>query len=375
MFKLQGLHFTMENDTQLSCPTHSADSLQQLRWLSFWIEGVVISAVAIIGIFGNILAIAVFARKNMRNSFNLLLVALACFDAMYLFLFFVDGFRRNFLLTTETHTILFPYFLYPVQSIVFKASIFMIVSIAIERFTVVCQPQKYADAMLEKHAVAKRVVKYVGCVTILAVVLSVNKFFEAKLVTRGDTVSIGVTQLRTHPTYSKVSQWTNVIFTGVLPFILLICLYTKIFLEVKNRTIGESDCGEPNVKSDEEEGETVAFQMTEMSNAQQLEPSNSRISKNQMKEEDKLAMIFLAIVMVFLFCHLPRLIVNIHETFTLDNAMECFSAGKSGIPVWALMTSKISHLFLVINSAINFLFYTCLSPRFRQECKKLLKCC
>ena len=359
----------MENDEQLNCPTHSADSNEQLRWVSFWIEGVAISVVAILGIFGNMVAVTVFARKNMRNSFNLLLVALACFDAMFLLLSIIEALRRNFDMATDAHTILFPYFLYPLQSIVFKAYIFMIVAIAIERFTVVCQPQKYAEVMLENHAVAKRLLKYIGGVTILSVVLSVTKFFEATLITRGDTVSIGITELRTHPTYSKVSQWTNVIFTGVIPFVLLICLYTKIFLEVRNRKMSE-----PNVMPDEEGGETEIFQMTEMSTAEQLPPSPSITSNNMIKEEDKLAMIFMAIVIVFLICHLPRLIINIHETFTIDHVMECFRAGKPGLPTWTLMTMKMGHLFHAINSAINFLIYTCLSPKFRQECRKLLKC-
>ena len=374
MLKLQGLHFTMENDTQPNCFTFSEDWYQQQLLVGFWIEGVAVSVVAILGILGNMLAMTVFTRKKMRNSFNLLLVALACFDAMYLFgaIFgAIFGAMGHFGLSTDTHTILYPYFLYPLQSIVFSASIFMIVSIAIERYTVVCQPQKYAEAMLEKHAVAKRLLKYVGAVTILALVLSVNKFFEVKLVMIEDIKFIGITELRSHPTYSKVSQWTSVILTGVIPFVLLICLYTKIVLEVKNRKMSHAE----EIGESEEGGETVAFQMTEMSTAEQLPPCTSRIAKNHIKEEDKLAMIFLAIVIVFFICHLPRLILSIHETFMIDDFLECSKAGKTPFGMWRFMLVYISHLFIVISSAINFPIYTCLSPKFRQECRKLLKCC
>ena len=39
--------------------------------------------VAILGIFGNIVAGFILSRREMRNAFNLLLVTLACFDSTY----------------------------------------------------------------------------------------------------------------------------------------------------------------------------------------------------------------------------------------------------------------------------------------------------
>lgn len=49
-------------------------------------------------------------------------------------------FRRCFDLATNLHTQLFPYFLYPAQSISMSASIFMTVGIALERYIAVHYP-------------------------------------------------------------------------------------------------------------------------------------------------------------------------------------------------------------------------------------------
>ncbi len=76
----------------------------------------------------------------MRNSFNLLLIALICFDSWFLFGLILESFRRTFQVTSEVHTFLFPYLLYPVQLIAMSASIFMTVGIALERYIAVHYP-------------------------------------------------------------------------------------------------------------------------------------------------------------------------------------------------------------------------------------------
>ena len=64
--------------------TDSSESDKELvDFFSFWVEGVLTTAVAILGIFGNTIVSFIIAHKEMRNSFNLLLVSLACFDSTY----------------------------------------------------------------------------------------------------------------------------------------------------------------------------------------------------------------------------------------------------------------------------------------------------
>lgn len=77
---------------------------------------------------------------EMRNSFNLLLVSLACFDSTYLLGAIMESFRKNFSLASSVHIVLFPHLLYPLNQMAITASIFMTVSIAWERYDRWCQP-------------------------------------------------------------------------------------------------------------------------------------------------------------------------------------------------------------------------------------------
>ena len=40
------------------------------------------------------------------------------------------------------------------------------------------------------------------------------------------------------------------------------------------------------------------------------------------------------LLQVFLVCHLPRLLLNIHELATIQHAMACQSAGFNPFPLW-----------------------------------------
>ena len=82
-------------------------------------------------------------RKEMRNSFNYLLISLLCFDSLYLFGALLENMRREFfgaILVTDLHVILFPYLLYPAMNVVMSASICMTAAIALERYIAVHYP-------------------------------------------------------------------------------------------------------------------------------------------------------------------------------------------------------------------------------------------
>ena len=86
----------------------------------------------------------------MRNSFNLLLIALICMDSCFLIGSILESFRRGFVMATDVHTFLFPYFLYPCLSIAVTGSIFMTVAIAFERYWAVHYPIDYSQVRILK---------------------------------------------------------------------------------------------------------------------------------------------------------------------------------------------------------------------------------
>ena len=84
-------------DINLDCPDYSFNSWQYRLFAltNFWVEGVAVAVVASLGTVGNIMATVVLIRKKMRNSFNLLLVAMSAFDTLFLLGMILESFRKG----------------------------------------------------------------------------------------------------------------------------------------------------------------------------------------------------------------------------------------------------------------------------------------
>ena len=127
-----------------------------------------------------------YFREDMRNSFNFLLIALICMDSCYLVGAILESFRKCFLLASDIHIQMFPYFLYPGINIAGKfrlkrpttiktlyksemkiwklklnsniivftvtCSIIMTVGIALERYIAVHYPIDYSQAINSPEA-------------------------------------------------------------------------------------------------------------------------------------------------------------------------------------------------------------------------------
>ena len=100
-------------------------------------------------------------------------------------------------------------------------------------------------------------------------------------------------------------------------------------------------------------------------------PQPTVSNESRRNKEDNMAVIFMGFIIVFLVCHLPRLLLNIHELATMAHAMDCQEAGKEPFPYWSLITISVSHFLLVVNSSTNIFIYSILSSKFRDECKKV----
>ena len=101
--------------------------------------------------------------------------------------------------------------------------------------------------------------------------------------------------------------------------------------------------------------------------------TKAKANAKRRRMEDQMASIFMGYILVFLICHSPRLMLNIYELATIRQAVACSSAGSQPFPAWSLVVMCFSHLFLVVNSAINILVYCVLSTKFREEAWKMWK--
>ena len=89
--------------------------------------------------------------------------------------------------------------------------------------------------------------------------------------------------------------------------------------------------------------------------------------------EDKLAGIFLSIILGFVVCHVPRVALDIHEIATLSHYNMCREARVPHIfPAWSFVAINISHFCLAMNATMNMFIYCLMSTRFREELLKVL---
>ena len=82
-----------------------------------------------------------------------------------------------------------------------------------------------------------------------------------------------------------------------------------------------------------------------------------------------MATLLFSIVIIFLVCHSPKLVLNIYEGIQMVRDDE-----PNFWPEWANVLSMVSHLLLAINSSINFVIYTARDQKFRQALLLLFRC-
>jgi len=133
--------------------------------------------VAVLGLLGNTFSIVVLARKEMRNCFNNILIALNICDSLHLVFAIMDAVRNSFGELYPAHLLhVFPYIHYPFYRISLCASIFLIISVAIERYLAVCRPHHYREIQTD----SSRCLRYIMPSLLAALLVNSSRFFETE---------------------------------------------------------------------------------------------------------------------------------------------------------------------------------------------------
>jgi hypothetical protein len=120
-------------------PAHCGNRLENDDY-RFWLDGILVAVVGSAGFVGNLLALIVLSRPQLRDVFHQLLFALACFDILFIVFGGISYTFRAFLVSTDIYTYIFPYLVHPVSHIAMAGTIFMTLAISIERYLGLCHP-------------------------------------------------------------------------------------------------------------------------------------------------------------------------------------------------------------------------------------------
>ena len=367
---LEGDHYL---NHEIWCPYISDDCYY--RWEStfgFWF-GVIKTVIVIIGILMNILFCFILSRKQLRNVFNSLLIALAIFDTLFLIL---ESTEKDYLsvswnsgVLSQIQILLFPKLLYPLRRIVFFSSMYMTVAISLERYiAVTCPISLHLQLKNDKKAQIIRFLKYFVTVFVASIVVTIPNFFESEAIYNNTTQLLELEfTIYTHtPENSRVFvDMVALIATSVLPFATIMYLnartYRVIFLRRKKQNVIT------------ENTQNLSDSRNSCQNLRRHMVSDEGIQT----AEEKLYIIFLFISILFLICHLPRFVLDFDMIINNKKFSQCAKAGFTiyyHSQIWDYSMSHIDSFLVIINSSLNSAIYCLYSSRYRAQMKQSLAC-
>ena len=343
--------------------------------ISWWLEGLGSIIIGSLGIIFNITTIIVVLGSDLAASFfNWLLVCLALFDSLFLLTGILEAFR-NHVGSSYVHDYVFVMFLYPFRSVAMCCSIYMTITLAVERHNAlitpvachrrgsICPANRTLNNYFKTHW--KRVIKYVGPIVIFAILFYLPKFFELRLVryATGSSNATGnhyeyihevqLSELRKNNQYILwYLNVTNLLITAAIPLIALAYLNFNICSQLKTYVKRQ-----PSVRK------SVA------------ENFNSDAKKKiQRKEKDVIAqtIVLFTIVVLFVLFHTLRIVLNIEELVTLNNVAGDKEQGCTWLQYWTLVAVPISHILLSLNSSMNLFIYCFCNRSFRNVLRSKL---
>ncbi|XP_014284854.1 FMRFamide receptor [Halyomorpha halys] len=323
------------NDTNASViPDSSYDEAlidESELLFEFITNGVLLNLVGILGIMGNIISMVILSRPQMRSSINYLLTGLArCDTVLILTSMFLFGLPALYKYTSTPFLAgyyfrVYPFLspiVYPLALIAQTVSVYLTLTVTLERFVAVCHPLQARSLCTYGRARL-----YVILIIIFSTLYNLSRFWEVTLETEfipshNITIYTPVpSELRNNHVYISVYiHWLYLLFIYFLPFSCLAVLNAAIYRQVR--------------KANQE---------------------RQRLSRLQ-KKEIGLATMLLCVVFVFVLCNILALVANVLEAFY-------------GIILDRMV--KLSNLLVTINSSVNFIIYVIFGEKFKRLFLKL----
>ena len=343
----------MEGHNCTTCP-----QLPLYIWTNYVLENIATPTFCVVGLLGNIVAIIILRNPRMKSTFHQSLVALAACDIMFLSLILID-FAEDILY--PFYAIIFPYFINPMKNILLCWETFLIMSITTERYLAVCHPLLYRSHKLS-HVPHIHLLTYILPSVFLAIILNIPKFFETELVLRNITddeknitrqiYDYAITPVRLDPAYVYYyTHLTRLICTGIIPFFYLLFMNISILINIRRSRLTSTKM-------------LILYTLPAV--------VQNRVLKNRRHISKKFCVTLGAIVVLYLVCNTPRLLLNFFDHFS--SSLELYDYCKCSVnPVQLETLILLSHLFLTINSSVNFIIYFTVSKKFKKVVLAKLK--
>ena len=177
-----------------------------------------------------------------KSNFHYLMLATALFDLIYILTMMIDSFSKLGL-ENNFQILIFPYFLHPLNSISMMCCIYMTVGVAMERYTAVYHPLEYNRRQQDTTSYTHHIITFLFPLIVFAFLFNIPKFLESEVISYQDgnttQLYVDVTQLRMNDLYvTWYINWARLLFLGLVPFVSIFFLNTKIYLAIIRRRRG-----------------------------------------------------------------------------------------------------------------------------------------
>ncbi|KAH0564590.1 FMRFamide receptor-like [Cotesia glomerata] len=303
----------------LECKTELSDG----ALFEFITNGILLNLVGVFGLFGNIISMIILSRPQMKSSINYLLIGLARCDTILIItavlihglpaIYSYTGLLFDYKFKTYPHIVRY---LYPLSCMAQMVTVYLTLTVTIERYVAVCHPLK-----ARSFCTYGRARLAVLCIVIVSTIYNLPKFWEVNLEEEihwryNVTIyCVGPAILRSNDLYISIYvNWMYFFFYYALPFVLLVVFNVAIYRRVRkaNRDL-------------------------------------QQLSRHQ-RREINLATMLLCVVIVFIVCNVLPLVSNVFEMFQVP-------------PVWLV---QAGNLLVTINSSINFIVYVIFGRNFKR---------
>ncbi|KAK2584722.1 hypothetical protein KPH14_007055 [Odynerus spinipes] len=291
--------------------------------------GILVNFVGLFGILGNTISMVVLSRPQMKSSINYLLIGLASCDTLLIIIsILIFGLPSIYAYTGHLFNyqfIVYPKivkYLYPISCVAQIATVYLTLTVTIERYIAVCHPLKARSFC----TCGRARLAFLGIVT-FAMIYNLPKFLEIEIYTQKHwkynvvIYCVRSAPLRSNKLYVTVYvHWMYFFVCYSFPLIALIIFNVAIYRRVRkaNRDL-------------------------------------QHLTHHQ-RREIGLATMLLCVVIVFIICNILPLASNIVESFIDDP------------PPWLV---KTGNLLVTINSSINFIIYVIFGRKFKRIFMKL----
>ena len=279
-------------------------------------------AVGCVGVLGNLGAILILLRPEMKSTFHHTLITLAVVDILFVITLIIDLQRFDLDLSNQVFILFFPYFWNPLKNILMTFETFLMMSITTERYLAVRNPLAYRLGLV-RYSSTLHLAVYILPALVLSVILNIPKFFETELVTvnmideRGVNVPMidyNITDLRKDTDYIfYYIHWTRFLATGFLPFVYLFLLNFLLVRHIVRKSKNTVQEGANGIRLRKSSGQV----------GKEVSTLNSTSSSTSNSTSNSSLILLVVIVIVYLVCNIPRQVVIIMIKIILTSPGWC----------------------------------------------------